>query len=44
LKAKNIEIFGGIKQRDLQAKARLDCAQREVLLQHGKAACVKREH
>jgi pentose-5-phosphate-3-epimerase len=26
LKAKNIEVFGGIKQRVLQAKARLDCA------------------
>lgn len=43
LKANNEELYGGIKQRVIQARVRLDQAQREVLSSLSKAACVREE-
>jgi hypothetical protein len=37
-------MYGGIKQRVIQARARLDQAQMEVFPSFGKAACVKKEN
>lgn len=44
LKIKNKEVYGGIKQRVMQAKERLDEAQRMVLSTFRKAAAVRKEN
>ncbi len=42
LKVKNVEGFGGIRQHILQVKERLDKAQYEVFISHGRAASIKK--
>jgi hypothetical protein len=44
LRAKNIGVFGGIKEKVARAKEKLDCAQRLVLQSRGRAECLHREN